>query len=583
MNARQIVLIVDSKVGCGCDPKHPQSRREAMGEKRTLPRPSSSRPPGMNNIAHFPSERGECVLRRQESRSAARRLARSLEEIPVTGPPDPPARVFRQPLSLGRRTPPQRLLAPACDGYSLCRTRTCAMLTVGFLMLIFSRRTLQQVIDQVAGHVPDGRLRSLITKVDRANKNGIPDVWELYLFAGHLLAHSAKYETPLTNGKRPDIFLPTQSIYVDVKTISDDHAHAQYPIEFFMDTLKAQVVRRLPVMGDFHVDFGSRKTAIDGQFVWVPVLPPKREIDKITKAIALELLRRGGDFSSPFEHLIAFDDVPTKISYTPARWKDMPLIGWGSPHFTTHRKHDREVASVAKRALDEARQQLASAPEGALTGVYLCDGGTDLWTKGSPYRTFPIHDIARRYLRESSRLDFVVLFSVEKNQDPDDRLPHSLRTRSVTYRVSHSVVARNDAVRDRVEVLVREALARLDPPLQNIESAYSNRKRTAQSIGFRGGWSTMGDTFRIPARSLGEILAGGNASAILDGDDPRPPRISEILARCHREGKTIIKIEFVSGRPSDDDWVDITFGPRDAAAGPLELPKSAASPRKTEE
>lgn len=45
-----------------------------------------------------------------------------------------------------------------------------------------------------------------------------------------------------------------------------------------------------------------------------------------------------------------------------------------------------------------------------------------------------------------------------------------------------------------------------------------------------------------------------------------------MFAQFVSEGRTITKIEFVDSHPEDDDWVDITFGPRDAAISPLEFP-----------
>ncbi|TPK44839.1 hypothetical protein FJ492_11425 [Mesorhizobium sp. B2-5-4] len=72
-------------------------------------------------------------------------------------------------------------------------------------MLIFSRRTLQKLIYAAAPHLPADQLRKLATNVDKANKNGIREVWELYLFVGHPLAHKAKYEPMLPDGKKPDM------------------------------------------------------------------------------------------------------------------------------------------------------------------------------------------------------------------------------------------------------------------------------------------------------------------------------------------------------------------------------------------
>ncbi|MBZ9885122.1 hypothetical protein LB535_22525 [Mesorhizobium sp. CA10] len=377
-------------------------------------------------------------------------------------------------------------------------------------MLIFSRRTLQKLIYAAAPHVPADQLRKLATNVDTANRNGIPEVWELYLFVGHLLAHNAKHETVLPDGKKPDIFLPDQSIYIDVKAVSDDHSHDLYPVHFFMNALSQQIVRRLAVLGDFTVKFGSRKAKIDGDYVHVPVLPPKNDISKVTKTIAHDLLRIGGDFTSPFTHAVSFDGVTTTVTFEPPRYKDMPLVGSNFPSFTTHRRHDRDVDSVAKSALDKGSTQLASAPAGSIRGVYLCDGGSDLWTKGSAYKTFPIHDIAKRYMTKSAKLDFIVLFTVQKDDRPRHPTgsgfvlpPHSLRLdRDPGYTVSYSVIARAKPTQHLVEILVREALARSDPPQQNIESAYSNRMRTGNNSGFRGAMTIFGnDKIRIPARS----------------------------------------------------------------------------------
>ncbi|WFP61246.1 hypothetical protein [Mesorhizobium sp. WSM4904] len=443
-------------------------------------------------------------------------------------------------------------------------------------MLIFSRRTVQQLIDIAEPRVAKTHLERLAANVDRKKRSGIPDVWELYLLVGHILAHDAVHEQPLSSGKKPDIHLPRHEVYIDVKTISDDNAHDVYPVNFFMDTFMEQVRRRLPVLGDFHVEFGSRLEDVDGQSTHVPALPEKNEISSIAKEIVKDLKRLGGDFSALFAHNVQFRGVTTTISYKPSR-PNFPLIGSNYTSFTTLRSNER---SVATRALDEASEQLASAPEGSLRGVYLCDGGTDLWSKGASYRTFPIHDIARGYLAKTDKLDFIVLFTVQESYEPLEPsgsqlvlLPASLLTgQKKRYTVSYDVIARTDSIQKKIEGLVREALSPLDPPVQNIESAYANRMREGSSMGFRKGVATFGENkIRIPARSLGEILAGGSAAEVLDGGVNSPLRASDRFAKFQREGRTIIKIELVHGHPQDDDWIDITFGAKDPAISPLRV------------
>ncbi|WFP76565.1 hypothetical protein [Mesorhizobium sp. WSM4906] len=443
-------------------------------------------------------------------------------------------------------------------------------------MLIFSRRTIQKLIDTAGSRVARTHLERLATNVDRHKRSGIPDVWEIYLLVGHILAHGAEHERPLRDGKKPDIHLPRHQVYTDVKTISDDNAHNVYPVNFFVDTFMDQVARRLPVLGDFHIDFGSKLEMMDGQSTYVPALPDKSEISRVTKDIVIELRRLGGDFSAPFAHEVQFGGVTTRVSFKPSR-PGFPLIGSNYTSFTTLRSGER---SVATRALDEGSDQLASAPEESLKGVYLCDGGTDLWTKGTSYRTSPIHGIARDYLSKSSKLDFIALFTVQESYEAPERsgsqfvlLPPSLLAgQKRRYIVSYDVIAKTTSTRDQIEGLVREALSLLDPPVQNIGSAYANRMRVGSSIGFRNGMATYGENMiRIPARSLGEILAGGSAAEVLDGAVNSPLRVLDMFARFHREGRTIKKIELVDGHPQDDDWIDITFGPRDPAVSPLRV------------
>ncbi|QND66676.1 hypothetical protein HB777_24060 [Mesorhizobium loti] len=378
------------------------------------------------------------------------------------------------------------------------------------------------MINGVAGHLSYQELQRIIQHVDQPKRNGIPYVLELALLWAHIQVHHVIYEKTTASGEKIDLWLPEYEVFSEVKTISDKQAHKDYPVRYFMDCFSGFILKYAPVYGYFHIQFGSIQKRIDGQLVHVPALP--KDVEKAAKNLVLELIRVGGDFSRPFVHHVFYDNAQANVSYKPAR-TSFPLIGHGYPSFTTHRRHDRDVDSVAKSHLDKACKQLAGAPARGIKGVYLCDGGSDLWTKGSPLTsTGPIEDIVRRYPRKNpDKLSFVVLFSVD-SVGPSHALKPELRFK---------VVSEDGQIRDLIQGLVQDAVANLPRPIENISTAFANRLQGQRRSNMRGALRMSGDRISLPASSVLAILAGKPASELLD--DPKALSLQSITS-CSRIG-----------------------------------------------
>ncbi|TPK41273.1 hypothetical protein FJ492_19925 [Mesorhizobium sp. B2-5-4] len=430
-------------------------------------------------------------------------------------------------------------------------------------MLIFSRRILQKMINGVADHLSYQEIDRIIQHVDQPKRNGIPYVWELALLWAHIQIHHVVYEWATPSNEKIDIWLPEFGVFSEIKTLSDAQAHKDYPVTYFMDCFSTFILKYAPVHGDFHIQFGSIQKRIDGRLVHVPALP--KDVERSAKQLVLELVKIGGDFSQPFQHQVSYQNAWATISYKLAR-KDFPLIGHGYPVFTTHRQHDRDVDSVVKSHLDKACKQLAGAPPRALKGVYLCDGGSDLWTKGSPLtRTGPVEDIAKRYLRKNpEKLSFIVLFSVD-SVGPLYELKPELRFK---------VVSQDAAIRDLIQRIVTDAIANLSRPIENIGTAFTNRLQGQRRTSMRGALKMSGDRISLPASSVLAILAGRPASELLD--DPKAlslRSITELLQHRMREGQLIHDVRLVSGEHRDDDMIEFDLRGPDPAVSPLMNPK----------
>jgi hypothetical protein len=426
-------------------------------------------------------------------------------------------------------------------------------------MLIFSRRVLQKMINGVVGHLSYQEIQRIIQHVDQPKRNGIPYVWELALLWAHIQIHHVIYERPTASGEKIDLWLPEFGVFSEIKTISDRQAHKDYPVTYFMDCFSGFILKYAPVHGDFHIQFGSLQKRIDSRLVHVPALP--KDVERAAKNLVLELIKVGGDFSRPFQHHVFYENVRANASYKLAR-KDFPLIGHGYASFTTHRQHDLDVNSVAKSHLDKACNQLAGAPPQAIKGVYLCDGGSDLWTKGSRLtRTGPIEDIVKRYLRKNPhKLSFVVLFSVD-SVGPLHELKPELRFK---------VVSEYEQIRDLIQGLVQDAIGHLSRPIENISTAFANRLQGQRRSNMRGALRMSGDRISLPASSVLAILAGKPASELLD--DPKAlslQSITKLLQDRIRSGELIHDVRLISGEHRDDDMIEFDLRGPDPAVSPL--------------
>ena len=101
-------------------------------------------------------------------------------------------------------------------------------------MAMFARRLLQTMLDHLAAHLPlEGRTK-LVRELNRQSSSVLGFEWETALLFGFSHIGKIDYETPSSQGSRPDMAFVEHSetpirFTVDIATASDDGLEDENP------------------------------------------------------------------------------------------------------------------------------------------------------------------------------------------------------------------------------------------------------------------------------------------------------------------------------------------------------------------
>jgi hypothetical protein len=156
---------------------------------------------------------------------------------------------------------------------------------------------------------------------------------------------------------------------------------------------------------------------------------------------------------------------------------------------------------------------------------------------------------------------FVLLLSV-KDIDPFPRYER-------TFRIEQSFYSpRQEAETSRLRAALADALARLPTPVLDPLNAYIQCREAGYRSGRFGVYISMGNSVKISARTILELLAGRRTAS----------EINEFFDRRLQQGRMLTGSRVdKSEDDSDDDWLTIEFGEPDPAISDFVVnPKSSA-------
>lgn len=449
---------------------------------------------------------------------------------------------------------------------------------IAFRMALFARRQVQEAIDHCGTFMPMEALARKIAELNASNENSLPAEWEVMLTAATARHCPVQYEPDLGGARKADLLVTpdghgTPGCLVEITTISDEHAHKKNPY----DTVSAAIRGKIRKLGGPAAGWALQ---VEGT-----------QIGKYRDA-EVRLLLGTGRPEDLFDH--RFFDFVRQVKAKPEtrhvhEWRgDMlnmtltfdprqPHNGGGHLVYTVvHSLKRNPLAGALRSKTKQLRQTGHDGPY----GVVVCDGGCHVLSDrltGSG-TSFSIRDVLEEFFRVDRHLSFVLVVGVETTLPPifgHRTCGHELRVLPCLRQGSAPVATQ------ALDRLTRAARS-LPPPLTSPGNAVRCyvRKYENEWWRFPGRSVTVSEQrIKISARALLEMLAGRKTPAeYFKAFQDNWMMSGNFFNRQRLEGRCISGVKFVEGA-ADDDEIEFSFGPPDAAASKYRPPAPAPMPK----
>lgn len=445
---------------------------------------------------------------------------------------------------------------------------------IGLHMFVFTRRAMQNMLDDIALWMPEGPLTELLGRLNTARSNRLPQMWELvWLYAlGAVLP--IQHERPLPNGK-PDLWFSVLAgsglvpVVADITTLSDSALDRANPFDQLTEAMHEQARKAGMQGGGFYVTASHLEAGVGGAPKVQLLIPTGPAFEQLVKRHLKPFARRvAGDPATP--NVLEIDEPGAKFT---VEYRGPSEYSGGS-----HRVYDNVLdleKNVLFNRLNDKTRQLRGAPEGAVRMLVVCDGDCALLARDHPLEGFGAQQIAEHFLRGSQTVDLVLLVTVAEDRALSFAYParRYLRCNLVAAAVGRPAHLTADVVKAVTRVF-EAAIEQLPEPRMMPNNAFRRNFDAEWSASMEGGIEQRGDQIKVSARAVLELLAGAMTyerfAEVHRWTEGQFNMFESRLASGHLFESA--KIEQL-GTDQDDDWLVFEFGAPDPAISPFRLPK----------
>jgi hypothetical protein len=441
-------------------------------------------------------------------------------------------------------------------------------------MFIFTRRAMQQMLDDIASWMPEKPLSDLVGRLNAAQTNRLPQMWELvWLYAlGAVL--TVEHERALPNGK-PDVWFSVSEgdqhvpVVADITTVSDSALDSANPFERLSEAVHQQARKAGIQGGGFHVVASHLEAGVSGVTKVQLLIPTGPAFEQLVKRQLKPFAQRvAADPTTP--NMLEVDEPGAKFTVA---YKGPSRYSGGS-----HRAYDSVLSlenNVLFNRLRDKTRQLRGAPEGAVRMLVVCDGDCALLGRDRPMEGFSAQQVAEHFLRGSRTIDLVLLVTVvEESVSGFARRDHRYLRCGLVAAASGWPAHLSAGVVEAVKRVFEEAISKLPEPRMMPNNAVRRNLDSEWSASMEGGYEQGGDRIKISARAVLELLAGAMTyerfAAVHGWTEGRFDIFRSRLA----SGQLFRSARIESlGSSEDDDWLEFEFGPPDPAISAFRLPR----------
>jgi len=435
--------------------------------------------------------------------------------------------------------------------------------------LIFSRREVQRALDDLALVLNEKQLLPLINKLNKPGEQRLPTTWEVVLLRELSKFPNFQYEEPLPSGRTPDFRFTVDvdgkgvEVIGDITAPSDQGQENSNPIRPLCDEL-VRAARKLKVDPDKLRLYPQGNTSGPrGRVKARLFVPEKKHIADFSKRYFMPFLIEVARASHEARQvMIEEDDIRIELGYDP-----------NQRYFRTgHLKVTVAYSATENpvfRAIKDKADQLSSAPPDAIRLVIVADGNCNSLDEnshsaGGQYRTY---DIIQEVFRQVSSIDLVLLLPII-----DGPLNHLTRQSSIYIKPSlwknHGGERRPALSDERFHAIAKaltDVVTKLPAPKRTpLNAKHRERIITFSAKGFDG-YTMSGQKISVSSRFILDILSG-----VIRSEDV-PQEWKEMFLRKLTSGESIVDAKLVANPHDDDDQLEFTFSPFDAAIAPFKL------------
>jgi len=441
-------------------------------------------------------------------------------------------------------------------------------------MFVFTRRAMQQMLDDIAPWMPEGPLTELLGRLNTARTNRLPQMWELVWLSALGAVLPVEHERALPNGK-PDLWFSVSDgdrrvpVIADITTLSDSALHKANPFERLTEAVHHQARKAGIHGGGFHVAVSHMEPEASGTKKVQLLIPTGPAFDRVNKRFIEPFVQRlARDPTAP--HMLEVDQPDAKFT---VEYKGPSQYSGGS-----YRAYDGVLSlenNVLFNRLTSKTRQLRGAPAGSVRMLVVCDGDCALMHRDHLLEGFSAQQVAEHFLRGSQTIDLVLLVSVfEENVSSFTRRGQRYVQCRLVAAPSGRPPHLTSGVVEAVRRVFEEAVKNLPEPQMMPNNALRRNVDSEWSASMEGGYEECGDQIRVSARAVLELLAGAMTyERFADVHGWTEGRFDMFRSRL-ASGQLFRSARIESlGPGQDDDWLELEFGSPDPAISTFQLPR----------
>jgi len=432
-------------------------------------------------------------------------------------------------------------------------------------MSIFPRRIVQRLINQSDRFLRPSQINNLVQKLNNLDdpNDAIAAEWELVLLSTFYGIGPIQHEPPVPGSRRPDLlFGPKDGIefLADITAVSDKGIRVQYPVEAFTEALREKINERELRGNSFAWQLRKADGAVyrGGPRTQLRLCPARKFKTHIFNSDFDRFLARvKSQPRNVAEYLIDTREIFARITYD-------PNLQFSTGQYPAFEYFHSETANPVSDKLEDKAQQLRGAGLDIPTGIFLCDGGTDLLRSRKSHQSYSIEEVVARFLRDNQDIVFVAILTVRSANQSSYCVHVALYTNPKQAAHAASLRPVLDLPGERLPFPRHSPTnARL-----RLEDGEPNHK-----FPYFGGMTLTGRSIQMSSRTFLELLAGKMSiddfakHYSIDQRGVLNPFMQKL-----QNGQLITGIKLIPHPDQDDDEIIIEFGDPDPAIGLFRKP-----------